>query len=75
VDRPVGAHGEGRPKNVCGFGRACGEGDDVGDGRGRELFGVPFTEADGFFDGDFVEGVEGVFEAGEGEARVFDARF
>jgi hypothetical protein len=36
---------------------------------------VAFAEAEGFFDGELVEGVERVFEGGEGEAGVFDAWF
>jgi hypothetical protein len=36
---------------------------------------VAFAEAHGFFDGEFIEGVERVFEAGEVEGGVFDAWF
>lgn len=41
-----------------GFCRAGAEGDDVGD----EVF-VLFALADGFFDGELVEGVHGVLDA------------
>ena len=69
----VGAEGESGAEGVGGLGRAGGDGEDVGDGERGGGLGVAFTQAEGFFDGGLVEGVEGLFEAGEGEGRGRDA--
>jgi hypothetical protein len=75
VQGAVGAEGERRAQGVGGAGGAGADGEDVGDGQRGGGFGVAFAEADGFFDGELVEGVEGVFEAGEGEGWGSDAWF
>lgn len=66
VERPVGAHGHGGAQGVGAFGATGGEGEDVVDMQ-RAL---AFAEADGFFDGEFVEGVEGMFDAGGFDAGL-----
>jgi hypothetical protein len=57
MDGAVGAHGHGGAESVGAFCGAGGYGKDFSDG----VFA--FTETDGFFDGELVEGVEGVFDA------------
>jgi hypothetical protein len=57
VNGAVGAHGHGRAEGVGAFCGAGGNGEDLADG----VFAL--AEADGFFDGELVEGVEGVFDA------------
>ena len=57
MDGAIGAHGHGGAEGVGAFGRAGGKGEDVRDGC---LF--TFAEADGFFDGEFVERVQRVFD-------------
>ena len=66
VEGAVGAHGHGGAQGVGAFGAAGGEGEDVVDGEGA----FAFAEADGFFDGELVEGVEGVFDAGGFDAGL-----
>lgn len=72
VDAAVGAHGHGGAQDVGAFGGAGGEGEDVGDGEG-----AAFAEADGFFQGEFVEGVDAVFDVGgfDGGVGFVDAGF
>jgi hypothetical protein len=65
VDGAVGAHGEGGAERVGAFGGAGADGDDVFDG-----VGFAFAEADRFFQGELVEGVEGVFDSGCFDACV-----
>ncbi len=57
MDGAVGTHSHGSSESVGAFGGAGGKGEDVGD----RVFA--FAESNGFFDGEFVEGVEGVFDA------------
>ena len=65
VDGAVGAHGEGGAERVGAFGGAGADGDDVFD-----WVGFAFAEADGFFEGELVEGVERVFDSGRFDACV-----
>lgn len=60
VEGAVGAHGHRGAQSVGAFGAAGGEGEDVVNGEGA----FAFAQADGFFDGELVEGVEGMFDAG-----------
>lgn len=66
MDAAVGAHGHGGAEHILCFGGTGAESDDFVDGGGFAL-----AEADGFFDGELVEGVQGVldpvcFDAGVG---------
>ena len=79
MDAAVGAHGHGSAEDVGAFGGAGAEGEDVGDGGGGGggfLEGA-FAQSDGFFDGEFVEGVHAVFYAGglDGGEGFVDAGF
>lgn len=57
MNAAVGAHGHDGAQDVDAFRGADAEGEDGGDGRGGG-----FAQADGGFDGELVEGVEGVFD-------------
>lgn len=59
MDAAVRTHGHGCAQHVDAFCGAGADGEDVGDFRA----GFGFAEADGSFEGDFVKGVEGVFDA------------
>ncbi len=59
MDGAVGAHGHGGAEDVDGLCGTGGECDDFGNGG---FFA--FADADGGFDGEFVEGVHAVFDAG-----------
>lgn len=66
VEGAVGAHGHGGAQGVGTFGAAGREGEDVVDREGA----FALTEADGFFDGELVEGVKGVLDAGGFDASL-----
>jgi len=73
MDAAVPAHRHGCPQYIDAFCRAGANGEDVGDFRA----GFGFAKADGGFKGDFVKGVEGMFDADgfDGGVGFVDAGF
>ena len=64
-ERTVCAHGHGGAEGVGAFGATGGEGEDVGDLHGS----LALAHANGFFYGELIEGVHGVFYTGGLNAR------
>jgi hypothetical protein len=62
-DAAVGADGHGGAQGFLAGGDAAGDGDDFGGDAG-------FFQANGFFDGDFVEGVHAHLDVGQIDART-----
>jgi hypothetical protein len=60
VERAVRAHGHRRTEGIGAFGSAGGESEDILDFEGT----FALAETNSFFDGEFVEWVEGVLDAG-----------
>jgi hypothetical protein len=63
MQRTIRAHRQRRAQHVARLGGAGGESEDVGDGYRRRLLGVALAKADCLLDGEFVKGVERLFEA------------
>lgn len=70
VECAVGTHGHSGAEGIGALGSASGEGEDVFDLHGALILGAAFAQADGFFDGEFIERVQGVLDTGGFDAGV-----
>jgi hypothetical protein len=73
----VSTHGHCSAQDVLRFGGTGGEGDDVFDFGSGGVMAFLLAEAHGFFDGELVERVHGVFDVGgfDGGLGAVDAGF